>query len=205
MNHRIRAAGAAVLAAVLLVSCSAKLVNLTYVNGQMINKSKHLAYNAAPLNYEPVAVGEEFAYYGKANLTLYEIVGLDPKEWLTEAYAGTATTVFYDADLTLPTLSEMHPTKVFVCMNEEITFSVATVEDKAVIDRLVDLFENGEYAEWPLVGSLSTYELKFYSEEEYPRIYYNLTYGEFPEGKFLYDRQTKRSVMIGDLLDGYVG
>ena len=205
MNHPVRTAGAALLAALVLASCSAKLVNLTYADGQMINKSKHLAYNAAPLNYEPVAVGEEFAYYGKADLTLYEIVGLDPKEWLTEAYAGVATTVFYDEGITLPSLSEMDPTKVFVCLNEEITYAVATVEDKTVIDSLVDLYENGEYAEWPLVGSLGTYELKFYSEENFPRLYYNLTYGIFPEGKFLYDRQTKRSVMIGDLLDDYAG
>ena len=79
MNHPIRRAAAALLAALTLASCSARLVNLTYENGQMINKFKHLAYNAAPLNYEPAAVGEEFAYYGKADLVLYEIVGLDPK------------------------------------------------------------------------------------------------------------------------------
>ncbi|MBQ4350723.1 MAG: hypothetical protein II768_05650 [Clostridia bacterium] len=203
MNHPIRRAAAALLAALTLASCSARLVNLTYENGQMINKFKHLAYNAAPLNYEPAAVGEEFAYYGKADLVLYEIVGLDPKEWLTEAYAGTATTVFYDADLALPTLAEMEPSKVFVCINEEITYGVSTVEDAEIIAKLLDLYENGEYAEWPLVGSTLTRELKFWSDK-YPHIYFNLTYGEFPEGKFLYDRTTKRSVMIGDLLDGYV-
>ncbi|MBR4186202.1 MAG: hypothetical protein IKQ87_10565 [Clostridia bacterium] len=206
MNHPVRRAAAVLIAALtlLLSSCSARLVNLTYADGQMINKAKHLAYNAAPLNYEPASVGEEFAYYGKADIVLYEIVGLDPKEWLTEAYSGTATTVFYNEKITLPTLSEMNPSKVFVCINEEITHAISTVEDPDIIGKLVDLFENGEYAEWPLVGSIKTYELKFWSEKEYPYIYFNLTYGEFPEGKFLYDRTTKRSVMIGDLLDGYV-
>ena len=205
MNHRIVRAAAVILAALLLASCSARLVNLTYSDGQLVNKMKRLAYNAAPLNYEPAAVGEEFAYFAKADEVLYEIVGLDPKEWLTESYSGTATTIFYSDKLTLPTLSEMEPSKVFVCINEEVTHAFATIEDPEIIAKLIDLYENGEYAEWPLAGSVKIYELKFWSEEKYPRLYYNLTYGEFPEGKFIYDRTTKRSVMIGNLLDDYAG
>ena len=43
-----------------------------------------------------------------------------------------------------------------------------------------------------------------YSEENYPHIYYNLTYGEFEEGIFLYDRNTKHCVMIGDALADFI-
>lgn len=186
-------------------ACSASLVNFKYEDGKLVNKGQKLEYYAAPTNYEPVSVGEQFGYYKKTDLILYEITGLDPKEWLTQEYAGSATTVFYSTDITLPTLSELEPTKVYICTGDTITYALATVEDEAVVSKLVDLFENGEYEEWPLINSIETYELKFYSEDKYPHIYYNLTYGEFEEGKFIYDRTTKRSVRIDEVLADYIG
>ena len=194
-----------VLLTALLLSCSASLVNLTYEDGLMQNKRLRLAYYPAPTNYEPVSVGEPYAYYKKSDMTLYEIKGLDPKEWLTQAYAGSATTIFYAKDISLPTLREMEPSKIIICMSDEITYGLATVTEQELIDSLIATFENGEYEEWPLVDSIQIYELKFYSEEKYPHLYYNLIYGEFPEGKFLYDRNTKRSVQIGEALAGYIG
>ena len=188
----------------LLVSCSSSPIRLTYEDGRLVHSGKKLSYQAAPLNYEPVAIGEEYAVYGKANFPLYEIVGLDPKEWLTEANTGSTTTVFYGSSVTLPTLREMDPDEVFVCVNGAITYALSTVRDKEAIDAMIGLFENGEQADWPLTDSVRIYELKFHSAENWPYIYYNLTFGEFPEGKFLYDRQTKRCVEIGEILDNAV-
>ncbi len=202
---KIIAIALASLSVLALTSCSASLVNFKYENGKLINKGQRLEYYAAPTNYEPVAVGAEFGYYAKTDLVLYEISGLDPKEWLTQEYAGSATTIFYSTDIELPTLETLEATKVYICGGDNVTYALATVEDMDVIDNLIDLFENGEYEEWPLVNSIETYELKFYSEEKYPHIYYNLTYGEFEEGKFIYDRTTKRSVRIDDALIDYIG
>ncbi|MBE6723917.1 MAG: hypothetical protein E7576_01775 [Ruminococcaceae bacterium] len=193
-----------ILAALLFVSCASGNVRLTYDEGKLINKSKRLSYAAAPLNYEPAAIGEEYAVYGKTETPLYEIIGLDPKEWLTEANTGSTTTVFYGSSVTLPTLREMDPDEVFVCVNGAITYALSTVRDKEAIDAMIGLFENGEQADWPLTDSVRIYELKFHSAENWPYIYYNLTFGEFPEGKFLYDRQTKRCVEIGEILDNAV-
>lgn len=192
------------LALLLLSSCSGTLVNLKYEDGKMYNKRLGLSYTPAPTNYEPVSVGEAYGYYEKSDMTLYEIKGLDPKDWLTQAYAGSATTIFYSDDTALPTLAELNPNKIYVTEGESVTVSIATVDDQTVIANVIDLFTNGEYAEWPLVGAHKTYELKFYSEENYPHIYYNLTYGEFDEGIFLYDRNTKHSVMIGDALADFI-
>lgn len=189
----------------MLSSCSASLVNLKYGDGKMYNKRLKIEYYPAPTNYEPVSVGEAYGYYGKSDMILYEITGLDPKEWLTQEYAGSATTIFYSTDLTLPALEELEPTKLYICANAETTYAVATVEDTALIDEIIDLYINGEYEEWPLINSIATYELKFYSEDKYPHIYYNLTYGEFEEGKFIYDRNTKRSVRIDEILSDYIG
>lgn len=192
------------LALIILSSCSGTLVNLKYENGQMINKRLKLAYTPAPTNYEPVSVGEAYAYYEKSDMTLYEIKGLDPKDWLTQAYAGSATTIFYSDDSILPTLAELEPNKIYVTEGDSVTISIVTVDDIDVINNVIDIFENGEYAEWPLINAYTTYELKFYSEEKYPHIYYNLTYGEFDEGIFLYDRNTKHSVIIGDALADFI-
>ena len=197
---RILGISAALLLILLLVSCSGS-VKLEYENGQLINKSKKLAYTPAPLNYEPVAIGEEYAVYGKTQTPLYEIIGLNPKQWLTEPNTGTTTTIFYGDGVALPSLREMDPDEIFVCVNGNLTFAQSTVRDKEVIDELISVFENGEQIDWPLTGAVRIYELKFHSTVNHDCLYYNLTFGEFPEGKFLYDRQTKRCVEIGDLLD----
>ena len=186
-----------------LVSCSGS-VKLEYEEGQLVNKNKKLAYSPAPLNYEPVAIGEEYAVYGKTKTPLYEIIGLDPKEWLTEANTGTTTTIFYGDGVTLPSLREIDPDEIYICLNGAITFAQSTIKNKEAIDKLIEVFESGEQIDWPLTGAVRIYELKFHSTENWDRLYYNLTFGEFPEGKFLYDRQTKRCVEIGELLDDAV-
>jgi len=192
-----------ILTAVVLSSCSGNLVNLQYENGQLVNKRLGLAYNAAPINYEPTAVGEAYGYYGDMDMTLYEIPGMDKKQWLTQAYVGSTTTLFYSADLTLPTLVEMEPDEIYVCTGENVTMSVVTIDDAETVTAVVTLFENGTAVEWPLVDSIDTYEMKF-AGDKYPHMYYNLTYGEFAEGVFLYDRSSKRCVEIGDMLDEWI-
>lgn len=187
-----------------LCACSSSLVTLKYENGQMINSWSGLKYNAAPLNYQPFSVGEPYALYKKGNLTLYEIEGLDPKKWLTEEYSGGLTTVFYNPSETLPSLAEMEATKVYICYEDEVTYAVAEINDGEVINKLIDLYVNGEHEEWPMLDSIQTFELKFYSENKYPHLYFNLTYGEFSSGKYLYDSTTKRSVNIGNLIDEYL-
>ena len=192
-----------VLAALMLTGCSANLVNLQYKDGQMINKRLKLAYNAAPTNYEPVSVGEAYGYYGDMDMTLYEIAGLDPREWLTQAYAGSATTIFYADGQTLPTLTDMSPNKIHICTGDNITYGVGTVDDSSVVAALVDLYMNGEAVDWPMLDSLDTYELKFVSTT-HPHLYYNLAYYEYEEGIYLYDRNGKRCVEIGDLLETWI-
>lgn len=194
-----------ICASLVLFSCTSSIINLKYEDGHMVSKRHGLSYAAAPLNYQPVSVGDAYAYYEKADLTLYEIKGLDPKQWLTEEFSGASTTVFYSDKITLPTLRELGANKILICLEGEVVYSFGTIEDTAIINKVIDLFENGEAVEWPLIDSIRRYELKFYSEDNYPHIYFNLSYGEFPEGKFIYDRSTKRCVEIGALLDEYIG
>ncbi len=193
----------ATVSVVALAGCSGSLVNLTYQDGKMINKRLQLAYTPAPTCYEPVSVGAAYGYYGDMDMTLYEIVGTDPKQWLTQEYAGGATTIFYADGITLPTLAEMAPEKIHVCQSENITYGIATVDNPDVVTKLTDLFVNGEAVDWPMVDALEDYELKFVSSA-YPHFYYNLTYYEYADGIYLYDRNSKRCVEIGDMLEEWV-
>jgi len=192
-----------VLALLMLTGCSASLVNLQYKEGQLINKRLGLAYNTAPVYYEPVAIGNAYGYYGKGDLTLYEITGLDPKEWITEGNVGGIATVFYREGLTLPTLAEMAPEQIYVCTGDEVIFGVATVDDSDAVAELVRLYTEGEEDVMPISDSLIRYDLRF-SSKTYPSIYYNLTYYEHEEGVYLYDRVEKRYIPIGDLLESWI-
>ncbi|MBQ8186304.1 MAG: hypothetical protein IJ037_05455 [Clostridia bacterium] len=196
---------ALLLASSMLASCAGSLVNLKYENGQFYNKRLGVVYNVAPTNYQPRAIGDAYGYYKDSDMTLYQITGADPKEWLSQELAGSATSVFYSEDITLPTLEELGTTAIYLCTNTEVSAAVAVIEDEAVISEVIDLFVNGKEAEWPLLGSELTLDIKFYSADKYPHLYYNLFYGEFPEGKFLYDRNTKHCVEVGDIFLDYVG
>ena len=195
----------ALLAGIMLTSCAGSLVNLKYENKQFINKRLRLAYNPAPTNYQPVAIGEAYGYFKDSNMTLYQISGTDPKEWLTQEYAGSATTIFYDEDITLPTLENLEPDSIYLCTDTEATAAVAVVKEQEVIDQVVELFLSGEEADWPVLGADLTLDIKFHSSENFSHLYYNLYYGEFPEGNFLYDRNTKHCVEVGDIFLEYVG
>lgn len=187
------------LVCVLLASCGGGLVSLKYQDGKFVNASKGLTYFPAPVSYEPVSVGDAYAYYKKGDITMYAIPGTDPALWLTEEYADSATTVFYSDTITLPTLADFGADTVYVCVSEERTYAAFTIDDAKTVAALVDLAVNGEEAEAPSEDPIDVYDLKF-SSPDWPMIYINLEYEEYESGAFLYNRNTRRYVAIGDLL-----
>ena len=143
----LRIAAALLLAVCLLGGCGDGLVTLNYENGRM--KSGKLVYIPASTTYEPTAVGEAYAYYKRANLTLYAIGSEDPTLWLTEAYAGGATTIFHAESITLPTWEELSPERMLVCQSDLLTVCLFEVTDAEVISAVLDAFLHGEAAERP--------------------------------------------------------
>lgn len=206
MKYSLRRKFSAALAAIVL-SCSLAgcggLLQLRYEDGRFVSSSGEFSYVPANGTYEPTEQGEEYAYYKKGKITLYTIGKNDPSLWLTEKYAGGATTVFHAPSITLPSLTELNAEKILVCRSGETTVGICEITDKELIDRLVQIFTENEPCEWPLIGSQLEYELKFYSSD-WPQIYMNLIYGEFEEGVFLYERATRRCVEIGELLSAYI-
>ena len=188
------------LLAVVLAGCS-NLVTLKYVDGKFTGGG--CVYLPASPLYEPTMVGDAYAYYKKSDVTWYTIGENDPTLWLTEAYAGSMTTVLHAESITLPSLRELNPEKIIVCQSDEVTIGLCEITDAEVIAAVVDCFENGDSAEWPVIGSMLSLDLKFYSSA-WPQIYMNLAYDEFESGTFLYDRGSRRCVEIGELLDAYI-
>lgn len=190
---------ALLLAAVTLSSCA---VSLTEKDGALYDKKNGITYVAAPLCYEPQkTLDEVYAKCGKLKLELYEIDGLDPDEWLSEKYEGIGG-VWHSDGAELPDIDGFDADRMYICVEQTKTISLATVEDKEVIDALVKVFVDGETSS--LVQNGESYKLKFESEK-YPGLYYNLLYVIGPDGKnYVYDRETKRCVNVGDILKDYV-
>ncbi len=195
----IRILLAALTALCLLAGCGGDgLVALQYKDGRMTSGT--LAYLPASATYEPTAVGAPYAYYKRADLTLYAIGDEDPTLWLTEAYAGGATTIFHAESITLPTWETLAPERMLVCASDVVTFCVLEVADADVIAAVLGAFLGGEAAERPTERSTLDYELKFASSA-WPQFYMNLIYAEYADGRvFLTERATRRTVEIGDLL-----
>ena len=163
-----------------------------------------IRYTDAPGCYEPVAIGKEYAkwsYNRKSGVIFYEIGNMDPAKWLCEE----GKTVFYAEGVTLPTLTEMAPEKVHLCVEEAITAVLVTVTDQADINALIDAWLGGEEITYSGLEPTLNLRIKFESPS-YPGLYYSLIYLEYSDGsKVLYDRSSARCVMVGDVLKEYIG
>jgi len=202
------------IVAVSLASCK-KVVKMEYTDEGDLRCENGTVYKYAPLGYEPTVQGEEYGLIeGVMEEKLYKIGDISPDEWLTTEYAGSATLVFYNADLDLPTLSEMKCDTVYICEQDVNTYSVATVggedskdldRDRDVINKLLEAVcdTEAENEIWPRGDAKETFRLKMYSAD-WPAIYYSLTYAVCTGGNYVYDRVTKRCVNVGELLTPYL-
>lgn len=183
----------------IFTSCSS-LVRITYDNGAYVDKTNDITYFAAGVSYEPMAVGSEYAKYNK--MVLYKIDGLEPQLWLTEKFEGIGS-IYYSSEITLPSLHEFQPVSFHICLVTETIQSLKVIDDESEIAVLLDAVANNEDAVLPASGE--SYHLKFTSEL-YPGIYYDLLYVQTAEGRcYLFDRDTKRCVEIGDTISKYFG
>jgi len=185
---------AAVLAAsaLLLTSCGS---TLKYKDGKYIHGKTNTAYIAAPLNYEPIEVGEEYAKFGESSIC--EVVGQDPTSWLAIGVEDIPSLLYSDK-IALPSLADFSADKISVYATQNISLLTGEVSDKAVIDAVVSHLANGENTVLPPSLSLVR-ELKF-SSSAYAGIVYTVMYAETADGEsYLYDRSSKKCVVCTDL------
>ncbi|MBQ2768145.1 MAG: hypothetical protein IJF49_08740 [Clostridia bacterium] len=205
MKYPLRLIILPLLALTLVLSaCANNTIALTEQDGLYINEKVGVSYAIAPAYYEPQSVGEPYAMMklGSIEVTFYHVGDLDPTKWLTEEYSGSAT-MLVSSDITLPDLNGFAPDTIHLCVQSETVWEFATVTDQAEIDEVVRVYTEGESVSHPGMNPDMTLRFKF-SSSAYPDIYYNLICLDYGDSRYLYDRETKRCVEIGDLLSKYI-
>lgn len=211
------------LAAMLLLSaCSAKVIyddqNKTYTD-----KKTGQEYLMAGTCFEPVSYNVEKEYgtlvVGVGEFALFAVKGVEEGTWLATEFGD----VMYREDQTLPTLATFDTSRIYICREDEKIHAFAIMEDKAEIDKLLDVYLNGTPIEYP---SLKTPEQNLrlrLGSDTYKHLYYKLIYLEYAEdvivystdadgneietnyGKyFIYSREENRCVPVDGTVHKYV-
>lgn len=189
-----------------LCACTIGLHAMTYdrTDNCYVDGRTGMVYMDAPGCYEPVAVGAEYACWRVqkgAKIIFHEVDGMDPTRWLCEE----GKTVFYAQDEKLPSLREMAPEKIYLCMEESVALVVSEVTEAADIEAIIALWETAESISYTGAEPTLNLRLKF-AGQAYPGLYYSLIYLEYGDGsRVIYDRSSGRCVEAGDVLAKYVG
>lgn len=202
-NTRSGKRTAAALAAVLLLlsllcACSPRAnLHLTFdAERDALVSGDDCIYYFAPVAYEPASVTKT-PYAEWDGGFLYPVTGWDPKLLLTEEFTGVGG-LLCSADLTLPSLTGMHPASIYVCTASDRPQAILEITDQTVVTEAAALLENGKQIDLPSGGTTTLY-LKFCSPE-YEGIFYNVLYIQVGEGtdalRCLYDRSDKRCVEV---------
>jgi len=173
-------------------------------DGNLLSRGDEPVYLVSPSCYEPSLKGEAAAYFKeRPEKKLYAVGEFDTDLYLAAAYTGTGTVLYHAASITLPSLTELNPTMLRIC---DSTYGnpleLYCVTDKVLIDEAIRLFTEEKTVEIPFESYTTSLDLKFYSEN-WPMLYYNLTYFICPDGGYIFDRYTKQCVFVGELFSEY--
>jgi hypothetical protein len=201
------AAVAAVAAAALLL-CACTGPTIVDSSTGCVDEQSGITYDHASTCYQPVKLGKQHGTLkvgDKISYALHEIVGMNPAEWL----ATEAGDVLYAKGVTLPTLTEMTPVSLRVCMEAGTIVEVSRLDDAAVVQSVAAQYETGVSVTRPMETAPVRYTVRFCSET-YAGLYYTLTYLEYVSAVeengvsyghyFLYDRMQGRFVAVDDTI-----
>ena len=180
MKPYIRIITAALCLILLLSTMASCGVTLKPGENGIYDKQNKISYVHASPVYEAVALVKE---YGKLNITskeslkLYTIPDTDPEKML----ATEEGNILYASDHPLPTLTEMAPTKLCVCVDGTATSSaILLYEDADGIAKLTGEYCDGDSIPYPGTQASRRYRVRFESPD-YPGFYYTLVYLEYSE------------------------
>ena len=196
------------LCSLLAVSCGGddEFPEYTYADGKITSEDGK-SYTPAPMGFQPQNVGGKCAVRDKA-FDLYQVLRLDgtavsTEDWMTEEYAGNVTSVYYGEGVTLPDFDKINFSHCYVCEEDEIVNFVTDFDDKKLIDTMIDRVANGTESTGRLDESVSSYTLKF-SSDEYPGIFFSIDYLIYDDAAYLYSICSKRYAEATGLLDRYI-
>lgn len=220
---RIRSVALLLAILCLLPACTKKAYELELEDGVFQNEKKELAFAEAPACYRACSAltGEVIAnitgLWSEA-LPLYAIEGLSTENYLTDANY----TLYYNTNLTLPTLAEMKPHYISLGSpgtNSATELDALTESEQTQIDDLVEILTVGtSYPASKITAYTpeSRFELLFLSKE-YPGFFYVLEYWKytdpitFSDGDreitvqkgVVYDRAENCFYVMGSILEDY--
>ena len=115
---------------------------------------------------------------------LYEVVGLNTSEWLSEHLRDVGTPLlFREQSVKEPTLEEFETGIIHVAVDEELSVEVGVIDSETSIAAIVNDFINGEEAERPNPDFVSKVYKLFFESQKYEGIYYVLEYITDHQGK----------------------
>ncbi len=200
----------------LFCACRTKSSELRLENGAFRNEKTGVAYREAPSNYRATSFFKSEPLFLATGLLsdgipLYAIENTDSNEFLTDEYF----TLYYNENVTLPTLAEMKPYAISLSYNANERGKLDEGDQAAINELLDHLGQDKTYSRALLSGhTYERFELLFYSEE-YPGFFYVLEYWKYEEsftfvhegeeisvGKgVIYDRGNDCFYAMGDLLE----
>ena len=185
-----------------LAACS-KGENFVSDGSAFKDKRTKVTYAYAPFSYEPIEIGEEI--YGESEYSkFYEIVGLDPLEYICEE----SGTVFYDEKITLPTPDKMNFAYLEICTEADTLTVNGTVTDSAAIKFIINDHLNAQKLTYSPIEASAVYKLRF--ADTSMGLYYSVELIRYAEdhieggvnyGKdFIYDRSMRRFTVAPEVL-----
>ncbi len=219
----LRVSALLIASLLLFCACAKKAPTLIYRDGAYRSEAGDAAFCKASMNYRAQSIVREPVIFhlsrnAKQDPTpLYAIDGLSTSEWLTDENFN----LYHSSDITLPSLTEMDPSTVYMRVSGDLTGSPVGYlgeEQKDAIDDLVDILTNGISHPGNKIAFAPTecYELLFESPK-HPGILFVLEYwtyddtvthideaGEIELNKgIVYDIETDRFFVMGEILEDY--
>ena len=184
------------LLALLLTGCATRF---SISGGGYLNEENGLVYQPLSAAFEATARGEEVGTWenkkAEVELAFYKIPLADDDRFLTDDI-GTV----YAVDGVAPDTDAWNVKSILVCDESAVSVAVASITDAAVITQIRMLWQEGEEDEMPYAGLTESRSLKMVSDD-CPGIYYCVLYMIYDDGTaYFYDRDTRRTVLVGDEL-----
>ncbi len=177
----IRKATPLVLATILCVlSLTACKTTIKLGDNGLYDNKNDITYINASTVYEATGRGEEYGVLkitDKESYDLFVIPGVEP----TEMLATEDNNIVYASSVRLPTLAEMKPTALHICVEgASSAHQLHTMTNAAELSAIVKELTENKSLPYPGTVPYKNYRVRFESPD-YPGFYYTLTYVEYTE------------------------
>ena len=182
----------------LLAGCGNGLHTFKGAENGYVDIDSDRCYVMLDMAYESKAYSNEYGVYEneayQSTKSFFEIPKMDPTLYLTDAYGN----VYYAGDVPIDA-SEWELSMILFCQEEMISieeFRFAASDAAQTVQRLRDLWFEGERAEMPLAAAKNVYAVKLMTAD-LANVCYGLQFLAYEDGNaYLCDKQRDRAVQL---------